>query len=466
MYYTLTIPDFQHDELEGKVFSRPGLEGAAYLLCGRSVTDNETRLLVREVIPVSEEHYLRRESDRLSIDSASYTAVAKRASTLGATVVFVHGHPLGPPVFSDQDDREEPKLMGFLSARCPGVPHGSLVLTPGSLGHGRVWTSEGWSRIERLRVIGRRFRFLDSFPDETPLPDFFDRQVRAFGPDIQRLLRRLHVGVVGVSGTGSPVVELLARLGIGKISEFDRDLFEDSNVTRVYGSSVGDEGKNKAELSAAHVRQIGTGTVVHAYPTHITDERAAKLLRECDVVFGCTDKQAPRGILVQLALRYLIPVFDLGVRIEAEDGIIRGIVGRITTLMPGEACLFCRGRISADMIRLESLSPEEWQLLADEDYAPQLDTEDPAIITFTTAVAAQSVSEFLHRLTGFMGEERRSSEVLMFFHESTVRTNRAPSDPECLCAQKEMWGSGDGRDFLGLMWAKPSSESDFVTSKP
>jgi molybdopterin/thiamine biosynthesis adenylyltransferase len=320
-------------------------------------------------------------------------------------------------------------------------------------------------RIERLRVIGRRFRFIDSSSHETMIPDFFDRQVRAFGPDIQQLLRRLHVGVVGVSGTGSPVIEQLVRLGVGRISEFDRDVFEDSNVTRVYGSSVGDEGKNKTELSAAHVKRIGTGTVVHAYPAHITDERVAKHLRECDVIFGCTDKQAPRGILVQLALRYHIPVFDMGVKIDAEEGVIRGVDGRVTTIMPGESCLFCRERISAEMIRLESLSPEEQQLLADEHYAPQLETENPAVITFTTAVAAQAVSEFLHRLTGFMGEERHSSEVLMLFHESTVRTNRTPSTVGCICAHRELWGRGDGRDFLGLLWPVPSEETDVVTSQ-
>lgn len=464
MYYTLTMLEGHHDELERAIFSLPGLEGAAYLLCRHSVTDDETRLLVREVIPVADHHYLRREPNRLSIDSASYAAVAKRAFAIGLSIIFVHGHPLGPPDFSDQDDREEPKLMEFLSARCSNTTHGSLVMTPASLGKGRVWAEGEWITMARLRVIGRRFRFLDSYSDQTPIPDFYDRQVRAFGPDIQRLLRRLHIGVVGVSGTGSPVVEELTRLGVGTISEFDRDIFEDSNVTRVYGSKVGDEGKNKAELSAAHVKQIGTGTVVRAYPQHITVEQAAKRLRECDLVFGCTDKQAPRGILVQLALRYYIPVFDLGVKIDAQDEIIRGVVGRVTTLMPGEACLFCRERISAEMIRLEALSPEEWQLLADENYAPQLETENPAVIPFTTAVAAQAVSEFLHRLTGFMGEERRSSEVLMFFHESTVRTNRTPSKPDCLCAQKDVWGRGDERDFLGLLWPTLSEEEDVVTA--
>ena len=458
MRYTLTTLEEHRERLEELVFSKPGYEGAAYLLCGRSVTETETRLLVREVIPVAEQHYLVREPDRLSIDSSSYAAAAKRAQTLGASVIFVHGHPQGLADFSPQDDREEPKLMEFFSAQVAGLPHGSLVMTPGVIANGRVWTNGGWAGLSRIRVVGRRFRLIDFSPDETPIPDFFDRQVRAFGPDIQRLLQKLHVGVVGIGGTGSPVVEQLVRLGVGMISEFDGDRFESSNINRVYGSSVSDDGRNKVEISEEHVRGIGIGTIIRAYPRHITDELTAKRLRECDIIFCCVDKHAPRGILVQLVLRYLIPVFDMGVVIDSPEGVLRGIDGRVTTLLPGEACLFCRERISAEMIRLESLSPEERQVLADEHYAPQLETENPAVISFTTAVASQAVSEFLHRLTGFMGEGRLSSEVLMFFHESAVRTNRAAPGQDCLCTKRDLWGRGDGRDFLGLLWQQSEDE--------
>ncbi len=202
---------------------------------------------------------------------------------------------------------------------------------------------------------------------------------------------------------------------------------------------------------------------MRTYPSNITAEETAKCLRDCDAIFSCTDKQAPRGIVVQVALQYLIPVFDLGVKIDAPEQVIRGIDGRVTTLLPGEACLFCRERISSDAIRLESLSPEERQLLVDEHYAPQLETENPAVITFTTAVAALAVSEFLHRLTGFMGEGRQSSEVLMFFHESMVRTNRTPSKPDCICTKTELWGVGDRRDFLGLTWLEQVGEVMLVS---
>lgn len=439
MMYTLTILEEQYDRLVGGLFSLRGHEGAAYLLCGRSSTEGETRFLVREVIPVEDKHYLIRERDRLSIASESYVAVAKKALLSGDSVLFVHSHPVFS-TFSPQDDREDGRLQVFFHSRMPGALHGSLVLSSEINVRGRVWSHEGWFPISRIRVIGRRFLFIDEARGDGPLPVFFDRQVRAFGPEIQRLLGHLHVGVVGAGGTGSAVLEQIARLGVGTISIFDGDAFDDTNVNRVYGSIASDAGRNKAEMAAANVQRMGLETILRVYPGHITWEASARHLRDCDVVFGCTDRHAPRGILVQLAIRYLIPLFDVGVRIDSQGGTLRGVFGRVTTFFPGEACLFCRGRISPEMIRLESLSSEQRQALADENYAPELEGPAPAVIAFTTAVAAQAVSEFLQRLTGFMGPDRKSTEAQLLLSESRLRTNRETAGPECLCS-REVVGS-------------------------
>lgn len=452
MRYSFTITERDLERLVAAIFSQPGAEGAAYLLCGRSIGDDETRLLVREVVPVAEEHYLVRELDRLSISSRSYASIAKKARDRRDSIVFVHSHPSGFVGFSPQDDREEPALMQFFCTQSPEGLHGSLVVDSPSSMRGRAWTDGGWQVIERVRVVGTRFRFSDVAADQEPIPEFFDRQVRAFGPDIQRLLRRLHVGVVGAGGTGSAVIEQLTRLGVGMLSVFDGQTFEASNVNRVYGSTVADSDKSKVDIAARHVQRIGLGTTLLQFDKPINDHATAKHLRSCDVVFGCTDTHAARGILVRLALWYLIPVIDMAVKIDSEEGIIRGIFGRVTTLLPGEACLFCRERVTSEMIRLESLSPDERRALVDENYAPELEEDAPAVIMFTSAVAAQAITELLHRLAGFMGSERRSSEVLLFYHDSEIKRNRTPPKPECLCSKRENWGKGDRRDFLGLVW--------------
>jgi hypothetical protein len=248
--------------------------------------------------------------------------------------------------------------------------------------------------------------------------DIFDRQVRAFGEEIQELLATLHIGIVGNGGTGSAVAEQLIRLGVGRLSLFEGQTLDASNVTRVYGSRLSDVDRPKVEIIELLAKEIGFGTDVTLFPRHITKSETAKALRDCDVIFGCTDDEWGRSILSKLAIDYYIPVFDMGVKIDSTEGWIVSVQGRVTTLFPGAACLFCRGRINAEGIRaqvIDSCNPEQAEELRRQQYAPELQGNAPAVIAFTSAVASTAVSELLHRLTGFKGPDRVSSEVIHFF---------------------------------------------------
>jgi hypothetical protein len=181
----------------------------------------------------------------------------------------------------------------------------------------------------------------------------------------------------------------------------------------------------------------------------INDSAVARQLLHADVIFGCTDKELPRAILCRIATRYLIPVIDMGVIVSSVNGVLTGVTGRITTMFPGTSCLMCRERISPAMIRAESLPPEERRNLAAEGYAPELDVPNPAVIPFTTAVAAFAVGELLHRLTGYMGD-RVSTETLIQFDRAQLRSNATPAEAWCDCANAEHWGRGDEDPFLGM----------------
>ena len=254
--------------------------------------------------------------------------------------------------------------------------------------------------IDRLWVTGRRFAFtLNWFHEATPPSEQFDRNIRAFGGEIQRILGDLHVAVVGCGGTGSAVVEQLVRLGVRHIRLFDPDTLTASNVTRVYGSFPEDIGKPKVNVSAAHVSRIAPDAEVIPVQSKITFDRTAKLLLDADIVFGCTDDNAGRLVLSRIASNLLTPVIDCGVLLSSgRGGELNGIYGRVTVLAPGAACLVCRNRIDLRRAAAEMLSPGEHRRLADEGYAPALAGTEPAVVAFTTQVAATAVSELLERL--------------------------------------------------------------------
>ena len=112
-------------------------------------------------------------------------------------------------------------------------------------------------------------------------------------------------------------------------------------------------------------------------------------------------------------------------RCAAEQWLWRqlvGIDGRVTVLAPGAACLVCRNRIDLQRAAAEMLAPDEYRRLANEGYAPALSGAEPAVVAFTTQVAAAAVSELLERLVHY-GPEPEPTEILLRAHEREVSTN-------------------------------------------
>ncbi|MEN6488887.1 MAG: ThiF family adenylyltransferase, partial [Smithella sp.] len=280
---------------------------------------------------------------------------------------------------------------------------------------------------------------------------------RIFGRDIQILLRNLKIGIIGAGGTGSAVTEQLIRLGIGHLLIIDGDCFDASNINRVYGSRVSDQDIPKVEIAERHAADIGIGTAVETVQKPIIYQSVFARLRDCDIVFGCTDDEWGRSLLTRLAIYYFIPVFDMAAKVDPGDTVIRSIQGRVTTLIPSTACLFCRGRISPERIAAESIQffdPEEATRRRKEGYVPGLEDPAPAVIALTTAVASSAVVELLHRLTGCLGNDRQSSEVLHLFDQTRIGTNSRPPLEGCFCSDSYYWGRGDTTPLMDTTWSK------------
>jgi molybdopterin/thiamine biosynthesis adenylyltransferase len=284
---------------------------------------------------------------------------------------------------------------------------------------------------------------------DSELPEVFDRQIRAFGPDGQRLLRRLRIGVVGGGGTGSATVELLTRLGVGEVTVIDDDVVTDTNITRIHGSGMSHVGVPKATLAQEHARAIGLGTAIHPVIGKVTERAAMERLRHCDVVFGCTDDNAGRIVLARLAYWYLIPVMDMGVIVKGEDGQVNGVYGRVTTMTPGEACVLCRNRVDLQLAREEQQPQVERDQLAREGYAQGAGDPDPAVVTFTTLVAAYAVDELKRRLFGY-GEP--SSELIVNVGDRSLNTPGRTPGASHFCGLADEWGRGDQDPALGMLW--------------
>lgn len=456
---TVVVPGPILDDIDA--VARLPVETAGVMLASFVETEDGTvRLLARKMCWVPEAAYLQRGGDHLSIASGGYVPFLAEAEKLNAMALWVHTHPgiESPPRPSSHDWEVDAQIADLFRLRTGSSHYGTLIFSPrrGGLAFSGYIQSENGpqSQIERLWRVGNTLRLIHSFlVPEQQIDASFDRNVRALGGAVQATLGDLHVGIVGCGGTGSAVAEQLVRLGVRRFSLFDPDELSGSNVTRVYGSTAADVGKAKVDVLANHLGQIAPDVQCHLIKNMITLTPAARRLCSCDVVFGCTDDNAGRLVLSRFSTYLLAPVIDCGVLVTSEaSGLLRGIDGRVTTLVPGQACLVCRGRIDLARAGAELLTPNERRRREDEGYAPALGRTEPAVVTFTTLVAATAVSELLERFIGY-GPEPRPSEVLLRCHDREISTNIDTPRPRHYCdASSGKIGIGITNPFLDQTW--------------
>jgi molybdopterin/thiamine biosynthesis adenylyltransferase len=420
--------------------------------------NGDVRLLATHAEAVPEAAYVTRTRRQLRISSEGYVPVLGRAEADGYTPLWLHthvGHDADPRP-SRHDHLVDQQLRDVFRIRSGAELYGSVVVSGGRERlrfTGRIDRDGEIIPIDRVVVVGSRIQVVrrDDAVDVC-LDAAFDRNIRAFGGDVQRTLGSLHVAVVGCGGTGSAVAEQLARLGVRRFTLLDPDRLSASNVTRIYGSKPGDVGRLKVDVLAGHLLGIAPDSRIESRPSSIVLEANAREVANVDVVFGCTDDNAGRLVLSRLATYFLLPVFDCGVLLADRDGQIDGIFGRVTVLHPGAACLVCRGRIDLQRAASEALTPGERKRRADEGYAPSMPGVEPAVVAYTTLAAATAVGELLERLVGY-GESPAPSEVLLRIHDRETSTNsQAPRAGHYCDPASGKVGRGVTTPFLEQAW--------------
>jgi len=412
--------------------SRSDVETAGVILAER--LRGGKVLLVRDLIEIPENGYLVRRGDQIRLDPVMLNRIIRPARDGGLSVITVHTHPgTTHPWFSEADNAGDARLMPSLLNQMLG-PHGSMVIA-GDTGKaiGRVWTDEGGPFSLELRLVGTMLKI--TAPDERQPGEssWFSRQGLALGDAGQAILRNLHVGVVGMGGTGSVAFCQLAHLGIRRITVVDGDLVEPTNVSRILGATVHDAGRTwKVDVAARYAAQLGLETEVVSFRGHLGDDVAVENLEGCDVVLSCVDKHLPRALLNRLSYKKAIPLIDMGsaFRVNAEGRITHG-VGRVVIVGPDRPCLACWGHINPDRIRIESLPESDRAREIADGYIAGAEVPQPSVISFNTSVAGAAVVELLRLVTGFSGVDDPPLRLAFDFESGTVRRNSLPKGSRC-----------------------------------
>jgi hypothetical protein len=167
------------------------------------------------------------------------------------------------------------------------------------------------------------------------------------------VLAAVRVGIVGVGGGGSHVVQHLAHLGVGRFVVLDPDCVEDTNLNRMVGATVEDvlRATPKVEVAARVIQAVNPNADV--LPVKSAWQERGELLRDCTAIFGCVDCFAAREQLETAARRYLVPYLDIGMDVHP-IGSEFSISGQVILSMPGELCMRCLGVINEAALAREA----------------------------------------------------------------------------------------------------------------
>ena len=228
----------------------------------------------------------------------------------------------------------------------------------------------------------------------------FDRNERLFGREGQQALRRAHVGVAGIGGLGTHVVQQLSLLGVGGLTLIDDEELSRSNRNRYIGAWHDEPvpGSPKVALGERLAGLYDPAIAVTRVKNNLLSAAAFTALQACSHIFGCVDSDGARFVLNEFCLAYEKPLFDL-----ASDAPEPGYYGgRVAVVIGGSGCLHCRGLLDDDDVR-RFLSTAE--ILDNEASVYGIDRRalgeaGPSVVSVNGVVASLGVTEFMAAVTG------------------------------------------------------------------
>lgn len=177
-------------------------------------------------------------------------------------------------------------------------------------------------------------RALPSDGDEDSVFNYIDTaSSRAGIGAVSEKLRGRRIGIVGVGGTGSYVLDLVAKTPVDEIHLFDGDTYLQHNAFRSPGApSLEDLAAlpNKAAYFATQYSRMHKRITPHPY--RIEAENVAEL-GFLDFVFVCIDKGRSKQAIVEYLERQNAMFVDVGMGVELTDDGLVGIL-RVTTSAP------------------------------------------------------------------------------------------------------------------------------------
>jgi len=464
MHVTLRLTQTDHAALRCHLLPGDRREAVAVALCGRRRSCTHHALTARTVVPIPYDECQVRTADRVTWSTKRLIPLLEEATRRDLAILKIHSHPGGYPQFSSIDDESDADLFNSVFGWTDSAfPHASAVMLPDGTMFGRAAMADGsFQPLDSILVPSDDIHFWIP-ANAGRVAAFAQRHAQLFGAGTTSRLRHMAAAVIGCSGTGSPLIEQLARLGFGRLVLIDPDFIEERNLNRIVNAwrEHAYLKRPKVEAMARAIAAMGFGTEVEIIHADLATPAAVKAVASCDVAFGCMDGVEGRHLLNRLCAHYLLPYFDAGVRLDADGkGGINEACGAVHYLRPDGSTLQDRNVYTPAQLKAAGLrrtDPKAYRDQVRAGYLHGVAEDRPAVISINMQMAAIAVNEFLARLHPYRHDENADSAIVrVSFIQGAEYREREPAPSGMFSAQI---GKSDVDPLLGMPELSDSEEA-------
>jgi molybdopterin/thiamine biosynthesis adenylyltransferase len=304
-------------------------------------------------------------------------------------------------------------------------------------------------QLDRFEVLGRPTE-IQLIGEATDLSrddkgGVFDRQQRIPGWN-QLGLERQRIGIIGGGGNGGTLFQTLVGIGAGRqgfLAICDHDLVERSNLPRLPYAFAEHVGSPKVTVAAQYAGRKSPHTPVFAFPCRFTQDSVLERMKMATVLFYCGDNDGGRKEANEFAIRYCIPLIEMGCDIQASSGAVTA-GGQVRVVLPGQnACLVCCGGFDPCQAAIDQMDDVGRARQAAQGYVQGASASAAPTVANLNALTAQfALSQFLALVNG---ERFAQWDYLHFDHFSgrTIPARTARRDACPLCGLGGFLAAGD-----------------------
>lgn len=185
------------------------------------------------------------------------------------------------------------------------------------------------ARVLEPDATAKTFRRIEASEDESVFLFMDTASTRAGIRALTEKFQDERVGIIGVGGTGSYILDLLAKTPVSEIHLFDGDRFLNHNAFRAPGAATIAElqtGPNKAARFRDVYSTMRRGVIAHE---EFLLETNLGLLDNLTFVFICIDRGSAKPAIFARLEQLGIPFIDVGMGIDVANDQLAGIL-RVT----------------------------------------------------------------------------------------------------------------------------------------